>query len=192
MNPAPSRSNLPTPPNVLLIGLRGSGKSTLGAALAHTLARPFVDLDNLTPVLMGHASVADAWKAEGEAAFRAAEADALARVLKKDSQIIALGGGTPTAPGATDTLAEARRQSRALVLYLRADTKTLSARLKDADNRNRPALSGSDPSDKGEIDALLKDRDGLYLSLADHVVEVGASTEADLCDQLARLARGET
>jgi shikimate kinase len=192
MKPDPTHHGTAGCANVLLIGLRGSGKSTLGVALAHAVGRAFVDLDNLTPVLMGHASVAEAWKAEGEGAFRMAEAEALTRVLRKDGQIIALGGGTPTAPGASEAIGEARRAGRAIVLYLRADTRTLSARLKDADNRNRPALSGSDPADKQEIDALLAARDGLYLSLADHVVEVGASTEADLCAELARLARGET
>ena len=155
--------------DVALIGLRASGKSTVGRMVARTLGRGFVDLDDVTPQLLGCADVREAWSRHGVDAFRAAEARALAQVLTGAGRVLALGGGTPEAPGASDALRAARGAGRAVVVYLRAPAETLRDRLRGDDNANRPSLTGKGLLD--EIEEVLARRDGLYTSLADLVVE---------------------
>lgn len=167
---------------VLLIGLRGAGKSTLGRELAAEMGRNFVDLDDVTPQALGARNAREAWETHGEAKFREAEVAALRRVLKKPGQVVALGGGTPTAPGAREVIATEQREARAVVIYLRADAASLRERLAQSDNAHRPSLTGAGVLD--EIEQVLEKRDGLYLALADEAVEVGGLGRAEALAQL--------
>ena len=171
--------------NVALIGLRGSGKSSVGALLAAALGRPFVDLDDVTCALLDAPTVAEAWQTRGVAAFRLAESAALRQVLAKPGQIISLGGGTPTAPGAADTLRAATRDGAAVVIYLRASSEVLRDRLAACDPDLRPPLTGSDPL--SEIEIVLARRDPLYLSLCDHVIETADLSPKQVADYIASL-----
>lgn len=158
--------------HLVLIGLRGSGKSTLGAALATRQGIPFLDLDDETAAALGCDSVAAAWKEHGEAAFRAAETRCLREALARPIHIIALGGGTPTAPGAANLLRDATSTGRSVIAYLRADPALLRARLSaegEAAMANRPSLTGKDPLD--EIETIYAARDPLYRSIATRVIE---------------------
>ncbi|MCC6677071.1 MAG: AAA family ATPase [Phycisphaerales bacterium] len=168
--------------NLLLIGLRGSGKSTIGRKLARRLARDFVDLDDLTPGEAGEATVTDVFTKQGEPAFRAAEARALAQALSRDRQVIALGGGTPTAPGAAELLRKARADGRARLIYLRASAATLRMHLKDSHNAHRPSLTGRNILD--EIDDLLAQRDGPYRAIADVIIETDGRARGEVLREL--------
>ncbi len=170
--------------NLILIGLRGSGKTSIGQAVAARVHRPFVDLDNLTPKLMGAASVTAAWARFGQPAFREAEARALAGVLGNDNQVIALGGGTPTAPGAADLLRSARAAG-ARVVYLAAPPEELRHRLGAADLSNRPSLTGADPL--AEIDRVHAARDGLYRDVASDIIETTGREQSAVVEQLAQM-----
>ncbi len=173
--------------NLLLIGLRGSGKSTLGRELAIALGRPLIDLDEQTARSLNHPTAGDAFRTEGEPRFRLAEAAALARATETPAQVIALGGGTPTAPGASDFLSLCRAAGTAWVAYLHADPRPLRARLAHTDIAARPALLGGDPLD--EIERVYAARDGLYRSLADVVIEVGPLGVARAVDAVLRAWR---
>ncbi len=167
--------------NLLLIGLRGSGKTTLGRGLAHAEGRGFVDLDEVTAAFLGCDSVAEAWGRFGEAEFREAEARALSAVLNDSGRIIALGGGTPTAPGAAAAIAEAARQGRCVVAYLRCPPEVLRARLESQGAEaltNRPSLTGAPALD--EIEVVFAARDGLYRRLATWVIEDVGSVDEGL------------
>lgn len=158
--------------NLLLIGLRGSGKSTLGRALAAHQSRPFLDLDDATAAFLHCDSVAEAWARHGEPAFREAESRALAAALNDTGRIIALGGGTPTAPGATELIERARRERRCIVAYLRSTPKELRARLQSlcpSALTNRPSLTGAHPLD--EVESVFAARDPLYRALATREIE---------------------
>lgn len=165
--------------NLLLIGLRGSGKTTIGRALAERERRAFLDLDDVTAAFLGCDSVAEAWERHGEGGFREAEARALAAVLHDSGRIIALGGGTPTAPGAAELIDAATREARAVVVYLRCTPAELRARLASLDDAamaNRPSLTGGHPLD--EVGEIFARRDGLYVALASRVIE-GIETIGD-------------
>lgn len=173
--------------NIILLGLRGCGKTTAGRLLAARLARPFVDLDDVTPGELGAATVAEAWARHGEPAFRHAEVMALTRVLSRDGQVIALGGGTPTAPGAPHLLELTAAQGRAVIVYLRAPADVLRARLAGVSNANRPSLTGLGVLE--EIEGVLSARDPLYRELAQHVVETGTLTPEGTADVVARVVK---
>lgn len=169
-------------PHILLIGLRGSGKSSLGRDLASRTRRRFVDLDEVVPGALGRASVSEVFERDGEEAFRLAETRALQEALAGPASVVALGGGTPTAPGAADRIRAASRDGRAVAVYLRADASTLRARLEASDNAHRPSLTGVGVLD--EVDALLERRDPLYRDLADAIVSTDGLTEAETLDLL--------
>lgn len=174
-------------PNVLLIGLRGSGKTTLGRQLATKLHRPFVDMDDQTAALLGTETVAQAWEQFHESGFRQAETRALKRLLVNHGQVIALGGGTPTAPGARMLISRAQADGDAEVIYLRANATTLRERLKDADLTDRPSLTGTDTIT--EIDLILAQRDRPYRDLANEVINVDGLSENMVLRELTTLLR---
>ena len=192
------------------MGLRGSGKSTLGRRLAEARGVGFIDLDDRTRARLACRTVAEAFESRGERAFRQAEVAALRDVLGEAMEVrrradrnaasgargatrppspgkpaehhppvgvVALGGGTPTAPGADQMLREAAAAG-ASIFYLHASAPTLRARLTDGDP-NRPALTGAGLL--AEIDEILDARDTLYRSLASAVVETdGLDADAAL------------
>ena len=168
-------------PNLILIGLRASGKSTLGRLLAQELGRDFVDLDDVTAQCMGASGPGEAIERDGIDAFRAAETESLRTVLQSSNQIIALGGGTPTAPGATDLL----REPNSRVIYLRGTPNTLRTRLAETDNTNRPKLVGEDVVE--EVQTLFDQRDPIFRDIAESVVHVDGVGEQSLIRALVAL-----
>ena len=167
-------------PNLILIGLRASGKSTLGALLAESLEVGFVDLDDVTSELMGCDGAGSAIQTQGLDAFREAEARALRSVLEESGCVIALGGGSPTAPGCRELLSE----DPCRVMYLRALPATLRERLKTADNTDRPTLVGNDVVD--EVQTLFDQRDEKYRELSETVIHTdGVSLESVMATLLA-------
>lgn len=174
---APPRANL------VLIGLRGSGKSTLGRALADALQRRFIDLDRITPGLLAMPDAATALRTLGEESFRLAEFQALKETLLSPGQVVALGGGTPTAPGAAALLRRERDAARARVVYLAASPQTLADRLAETDLADRPSLTGKGVLE--EIADLHAARDPLYRELADLTLASTTDADADAASVLA-------
>jgi len=139
----------------------------VGREFARVQGLTFTDLDDLTPTLLGHSTAREAFEAAGEPAFRAAEARALASLLASASGIVALGGGTPTAPGAAELIRQARVQGVARTAYLRLSPAELRARLEaggEAAQSSRPSLTGRGVLE--EIEEVFKARDGLSRTLA--------------------------
>ena len=157
-------------PNIILVGLRTSGKSTVGKLLAARANRPFIDLDQHIVQAAGLGSVRAIFEQEGEQGFRARESETLKHVLKLDSHIIALGGGTPTAPGAAQLLEHARDTHLAHIIYLRWPWHTLADRLTEAARADRPTLADTN-SPAGEMQAVFQARDPLYRTLASTIIE---------------------
>ncbi len=173
--------------DIVLMGLRGCGKSTLGGLLARRLGREFVDLDDVTAEIMGASGAGEAIERAGMDAFRAAEGQALLSELKGDGRIIALGGGTPTAPGCAELLRGAQGRGVCRVVYLRGSVETLRDRLRVGENADRPSLTGGEIVD--EVRAVFDARDGLYRDLAESVVCVDGVGEGSLVTALAALVR---
>ena len=164
--------------HIVLIGLPGSGKTTVGKLVAEKLQAPFVDIDAVIarkeskPILLIFAE-------HGENAFRVMEQREVGAALDGDPAIIAPGGGWAVQPGSMEMV-----RGRALVVYLKARAETASKRAEP--EGNRPTLLGEDPL--GRMRTLLHDREGAY-KLADVTVETDRLTADQVTAELVRLAQ---
>lgn len=157
-------------PRAVLVGLPGTGKTTAGRLLAQRLGVPFTDSDELVEARAGR-SVREIFDRDGERAFRAAEAEAIAAALHAFDGVLALGGGAILATATRTALAA----SGAPVVLLRADVPVLLQRLGPA--RERPLLAADPP---GRLAALAAQREPLYRSVATLVVDAGKGSAAEV------------
>ncbi|MDA0295521.1 MAG: hypothetical protein O3A19_05615 [Planctomycetota bacterium] len=154
--------------HLILIGLRGSGKSTAGRATADLVSRPFIDLDDRTQAVCG-TDAKTCFEERGEIAWREAESSALRRAIDEPHpSIIALGGGTPTAPNAEAMLQEARRKGLGRIVWLKDTPANLATRI--VDDQRRPALSGLEPTE--EMQLMLERRGPIFSGLADAEIDI--------------------
>jgi len=168
------------------MGYRGSGKSTLGRAVADRLGLAFVDLDDAVRARFDDTPISVIWRTHGEPAFRAAEADACAELLSRDDLVLALGGGTPMQPRA----AEALRESPAVKLYLHAPAEVLHDRIHaDATSTaQRPALTSAGGGLE-EVSRVLAEREPTFRALADHTIDTTDWTLDALVERVVELVR---
>ena len=153
--------------HLILIGLRGSGKTSAGRRAAGLSSRPVIDLDDVTESVCGMTAKA-CFETAGEATWRTAEAIALERTIASTTpSVIALGGGTPTAPGVAALLEAARDEGRARIVRLHASTQRLVARI--AGDPGRPALTGLDPGE--EMKSIEAIRGPLFARLASSTID---------------------
>ena len=127
------------PRHLWLLGLSGSGKSTVGPRLAQALGLPWVDTDEEIARNSGK-SIPEIFAQEGEESFREKESAILAKAAAGPASVISCGGGI--------VLREANRQAMAstgLRIYLQADPSTLARRIRSS--QNRPLLSGKSPEE---------------------------------------------
>src|SRR6266705_3063846 len=122
-------------PNLILVGLPGSGKTTIGRAAARLLNRPFIDFDTEIEH-REHASVAEIFERHGEPYFRSLEAALTRELARSNGMVMAPGGGWVTNPDSVELL-----RSTGRMIYLRAAPRTILSRLASA-KRRRPLLEG--------------------------------------------------
>lgn len=149
--------------HLVLVGLMGTGKTTVGKILAKRLGEPFSDSDELIESRTGR-TVRTIFREEGEAAFRAHETAALLEALASPvPTIIAAAGGVVL----RDANRAALRSADARVVWLRADPELLVDRVTRAGHR---PLLDDDPA--GTLQRMSRDREHLYREVADAVVDV--------------------
>lgn len=148
---------------IVLIGLRCSGKTTVGKAVAEGLGWEFVDCDEELVARAGR-TIADIFAADGEGAFRALETEVLADLCRRDKLVLATGGGAVLDPANVRVMREG-----ALVVHLDAPTDVLWRRMQTdpATGEQRPALTDLDG--KAEMEAVAAKRASLY-EAARHLV----------------------
>jgi shikimate kinase len=168
--------------NVLLMGPRAAGKSTIGRLLADRAGRRFVELDELTLGSLRAGSVGEAWGVLGEEAWRSAEAAALRQVLAHDDQVVALGGGTPTIEEVRRLIEAERRSGRVVTVYLSCSIPELQRRLRRVPG-DRPPLCGADPV--AEVAQVVAEREPVYRRLADHEIDVTSDSAGAAAEELA-------
>lgn len=161
--------------NIVLIGARGCGKTTVGRALAAALDFEFLDLDEHVRESFGGQSVSAIWAAHGEQSWREAETRLLAAAFQSGGfGVSALGGGAPVIEEVQGMLLEGRRGGMLFVVYLEAKASTLLRR-REQDPGDRPRLAGD--SLASEITLILEEREGLYHALSDLICPVSAGED---------------
>jgi shikimate kinase len=138
-------------PKAVLVGLPGSGKSTIGRRLARALDVDFLDSDAAIETKTGR-SIADLFATDGEQEFRRIEEDVIRAALTEHDGVLALGGGAITSPGVRDVLVGHT------VVYL--EINAAEGIRRTSGNTVRPLLAGPDPAAKYR--ALVADRTPLY------------------------------
>ena len=151
---------------IVLIGAPGSGKSTVGMALAAHLQWPFVDTDALIE-LKESKKITDLFVDNGEEYFRAIEFETLQEVLQEPSAVISLGGGAPISQGAQATLLS----SDSTIVFLDVSLATAAPRV--GFNRDRPLLLGNP---RAQWQALSDQRRPIYEKVATQSIKVDDMT----------------
>ncbi|WP_297112201.1 shikimate kinase [uncultured Devosia sp.] len=137
---------------LVLVGMMGAGKTTVGRRLASRLGRQFIDSDEEIE-RAAQMSIPEIFEQRGEGEFRAGEMRVIARLLKEKDIVLATGGGAFVNP---DTRALVKAE--AVSVWLKADLDVLFERV--SRRSNRPLLKTADP--KGTLEKLIADRYPLY------------------------------
>jgi shikimate kinase/nucleoside-diphosphate-sugar epimerase len=170
----------PRAENVLLIGLMGSGKSTVGRHVAHMLGFPLLDTDSLI-VENARCSIPEIFAKEGEAGFRRRESAILRSLLGCRHHVIATGGGIVTQPRNLPLL-----RHLGFVTWLEAEPALLARRT--AANNDRPLLQGEEPPLQ-KLQRLLQERAPLYQQLADLRIQTDELSQEESAYGIAESAR---
>ncbi len=152
--------------HIWLIGMMGSGKSTVGRCLADRLGRPLYDIDAIIEDAVG-STVSELFERAGEAAFREQERRAIANVAGLPPGVVATGGGAVLDERNVDTM-----KSAGSIVLLAADVEVVAERI--GGGNDRPLLAGGDG---GALHSIANERDARYRAAADVVVDGNGSVE---------------
>ena len=160
--------------NIVLIGLMGSGKSTVGRLLAKKIGAQFIDTDEVLEYRTG-VSVSTIFEIEGELGFRERESKLIEELQVSSCAVIATGGGAVLDPDNREIL-----KKTGLVIYLKAELDTLYDRLKGG--KGRPLLEHGDLRKKLKL--MLAERQEVYMKSAHVIVETGHVGVDEVIDEM--------
>ena len=149
--------------NIYLIGLMGAGKTTIGRQLARSLKMPFYDSDKAIEEHTG-VDIPTIFEFEGEQGFRQRERKMIRQLTELKGIVLATGGGV--------ILSEQNREllkNNGYVVYLQCSVERILERTRR--DTQRPLLNTENP--RKRIEQLLNEREGLYSSCADYIVDTG-------------------
>ncbi|MFQ5963189.1 MAG: shikimate kinase [Candidatus Scalinduaceae bacterium] len=171
--------------NIVLIGFRGTGKSTVGKLLADRLKRDYVDTDEYIEGVTGK-TIKYIFKEEGEEGFRKTEADAVAKLSKMDDKIIAAGGGVVLRNDNVKKL-----KNNGFLILLEATPEIIHNRIKqDVKTTNqRPSLTSKKPFD--EIKHLIEQRQQLYENAADYTINTSYISCEDVAEEIVTFLKDQ-
>lgn len=161
-------------PNIVLIGMMGSGKTTVGSLLAKRMGYPFIDTDTELEVRTGCA-VTEIFRCQGEGGFRQLETELVLRVASGNGQVIATGGGVVLNPVNIQAL-----QRNSIIIFLSAPVPVLFQRLKS--DTVRPLLQDPDPLQK--LKEIIVQRLPLYQQAAAWEVCTAGRTPVEVVEEI--------
>lgn len=159
---------------ISLIGLPGSGKSTVGRQLARRLQLPFLDSDQAIEKRLG-CPIREFFEREGEERFREIEVEVIDSLSQQGAGVLSTGGGAVLRAQTRERL-----RARGRVIYLKSHPEELIRRLRH--DTNRPLLQVADPMAK--LRDLFATRDPLYRQTAHFVVETGRPSVSTLVNMI--------
>ena len=163
---------------LVMVGMMGAGKSSVGRRLAARLGLPFVDADTEIEKA-ANATIPDIFERHGEAYFRDGERRVIQRLLDNGQKVIATGGGAFIQPETRAAIAA----GNAVSVWLKADREVLMARVRR--RSNRPLLKTADP--EATMARLLEERDPVYAGADIHVQSRDVAHDLVVDDILAAL-----
>ncbi len=169
--------------STILIGYRGSGKTTIGRKLADHLWQNFIDTDDIIVRTAGR-SIAEIFASDGEGKFREMETAAVREAAALAEHVVALGGGAPMRPENRDAIKSGGHR----VIYLKCEPAVLWQRIQadPATATHRPNLTEYGGGEE-EIRKLLEQREPIYRQMADAELEVTNLTPEEAMVYVVRL-----
>jgi shikimate kinase len=164
--------------SIVLVGMMGAGKSSIGRRLASDLNLAFVDADTEIESAAGM-SIPEIFEAYGEPYFRSGEARVIARLLESGPKVLASGGGAFINPQTRELI-----RTRGISVWLKADLDVLLRRIKR--RSDRPLLKTDDP--ERTLQRLMEERYPIYAEADVTIHSRDVSHEAIVADIIARLA----
>lgn len=155
--------------NIVLIGLMGSGKTTLGKRLSELMSFSFVDTDALIESSLGQ-SIKQIFESQGETGFRKIESETLSKLTNSTSQVISTGGGIILSDENRHLLPQLGR-----VYWLNPSLEALTERLQN--DTTRPLLQGQDS--RTILEKLMAERGHYYETCSDSVIDTSDATKIE-------------
>jgi len=168
--------------NIVLIGMRGSGKTTVGAILAGRLHRELIPMDALIVYEFGM-TIPEVVARHGWPRFREVEAQVAQKVARLKGTINATGGGAILNPESVKALRET-----GIVFWLDVSVEQTLRRI--GEDPNRPSLTGRG-SRREDLEATYAERKPLYRSAAHHTISTDDRTQEQTADEIVRILRDE-
>jgi shikimate kinase len=166
--------------SIVLVGMMGAGKSSIGRRVATRLGIPFVDADAEIEKAAGM-TITDIFAIRGEAEFRAGEARVITRLLEGGPQVLATGGGAFANPDTRAVIA-----AKGISIWLKAEFEVLMKRIKR--RHDRPLLKTDDPG--ATLRKLMQERDPIY-ALADLTVQSRDVLHDKIVDEIVSALAGQ-
>ena len=171
--------------NVVLVGFRGSGKTSVGRVLAERLKREFVDCDEFIEKRT-HLTIREIFERHGESHFRKLESEAITELAKLDGKVIATGGGAVLKYQNMQVF----KRAGSRIYFLEIGPETASDRIQGdpTTRQRRPALTAKDP--ETEIREQITLRAPYYLKAADVVISADARTAVQVAEEILKDLQG--
>ena len=157
--------------NIILVGMMGSGKSTIGKILAEKLNYKFIDMDQMIEQMQG-LEISKIFDLYGEAKFRELETDLIYKLSEINGSVISTGGGIVLNPVNTIQLKKMGK-----IVYLEGRLEQLMANL-EGETDHRPMLKSN------SLDTILRVRSGLYTSTAQYIVSIDGQKKEAIVNQI--------
>lgn len=164
--------------NLILCGMMGAGKTTIGIKIAEITGRRWYDTDGM--IVDKHGKISDIFEYYGEAYFRRLETEIVKELAVKDNLVVSTGGGLVLKKENNQLL-----QGNGKIVFLRATIETLAKRLKV--DGERPLLQTSTENIRDRLQGLMQDRVPIYEHVADYVVDVDGKTPEQIAEEIVLL-----
>ncbi len=161
--------------NIILCGMMGAGKTTVGVAISKLSERTWYDTDQM--IEDKHGKISDIFEYYGENHFRTLETNCIREFAEKDNLIISTGGGLVLRPENNEIL-----KKNGKIVFLCASIETLVGRLKI--HNNRPLIQGNEMIIEKKLRELMEIRTPVYENVADYVVNVDGKTVEDIAKEI--------
>ena len=163
--------------NIVLIGMRGSGKTAVGKLLARRLGKQFIEMDELIVQRLGQ-SIPEIVSRYGWEKFRDVEEEIAREVARWDNVVNATGGGVVTRE---ENIRELKKKGK--FVWLKASVDTLLKRI--GNDQSRPSLTGK--SQREDMETVLADRSPIYQRVADFIIDTEGKMPEEIAEVIAKL-----